>query len=271
MTEPVRTPNASDRSLSDAEREARIEELLLSGLDHYFSGRYEQAINIWTRVAFLERRHGRARAYIERARSALAERQRESEELLHGGVAAYNAGNLAAARDLLSRAVEQGDPSDTALAFLQRLTRLEAAAAALDTVPAAHPASSVHARIGPEKRRTNWILTVAVSAAIAATILLLTRPLASWLAELPMNTTVVEAPAPDPLPVVRSIDAVLAQARSLQASGRPRDALRVLDRIDPSDPLRPEADRIRGELQRALLATITIDPRQAPPHTGGTR
>jgi uncharacterized RDD family membrane protein YckC len=133
MTEPVRTPNASDRSLSDAEREARIEELLLSGLDHYFSGRYEQAINIWTRVAFLERRHGRARAYIERARSALAERQRESEELLHGGVAAYNAGDLAVARDLLSRAVEQGDPSDTALAFLQRLTRLEAAAAALDT------------------------------------------------------------------------------------------------------------------------------------------
>src|SRR4029434_10778778 len=99
--------------------------------------RYEQAINIWTRVAFLERRHGRARAYIERARSALAERQRESEELLQGGVAAYNAGDLVAAADLLSRAVEQGYPSDTALAFLQRLTRLEAAAAALDSTPLA--------------------------------------------------------------------------------------------------------------------------------------
>src|ERR687892_1174241 len=99
MTEPVRTPNASDRSLSDAEREARIEELLLSGLDHYFSGRYDQAINIWTRVAFLERGHGRARAYIERARSALAERQRESEELAHNGIAAYEAGDLQTARD----------------------------------------------------------------------------------------------------------------------------------------------------------------------------
>lgn len=266
MTEPVRTPNASDRSLSDAEREARIEELLLSGLDHYFSGRYDQAINIWTRVAFLERRHGRARAYIERARSALAERQRESEELLHGGVAAYNAGDLVAARDLLSRAVEQGDPSDTALVFLQRLTRLEAAATSLDATALAHPPST-HERHAPEKPRTNWILTVAVSAAIAAVILLLTRPLASWLAELPMNTTVVEAPPPDPLPVVRSLDAVLAQARSLQASGKPREALRVLDRIDPWDPLRPEADRMRGELQRALLATITVEPQ----HTGSTR
>ena len=267
MTEPVRTPNASDRSLSDAEREARIEELLLSGLDHYFSGRYEQAINIWTRVAFFERRHGRARAYIERARSALAERQRESEELLHGGVAAYNAGDLVAARDLLSRAVEQGDPSDTALAFLQRLTRLGAAAASLDSTALAHPPSSTHERHAPEKPRTNWMLTVAVSAAIAAVILLLTRPLASWLAELPMNTTVVEAPPPDPLPVVRSLDAVLAQAHSLQASGKSREALRVLDRIDPWDPLRPEADRMRGELQRALLATITVEPQQ----TGSTR
>ena len=70
--------------------------------------RYEQAINIWTRVAFLERGHGRARAYIERARGALAERQRESEELTHTGIAAYEAGDLQTARELLTRAVEQG-------------------------------------------------------------------------------------------------------------------------------------------------------------------
>lgn len=277
MTDPVRTPNASDRSLSDAERETRIEELLLSGLDHYFSGRYEQAINIWTRVAFLERRHGRARAYIERARSALAERQRESEELLHGGVAAYHAGDLAAARDLLSRAVEQGDPSDTALVFLQRLTRLEAAAAAVDADPVAGASPSVRSASG-EQRPTNWVLTIAVSAGIAAVMLILTRPVASWLAELPMNTP-VEAPPPEPLPTVRSVDAVLVQARALQVSGRTREALRMLDRIDPADPLRPEADRIRGELQRTLLATVAVDQpppsrgtaRQVPEQTGTTR
>ena len=220
MTEPVRTPNASDRSLSDAEREARIEELLLSGLDHYFSGRYDQAINIWTRVAFLERRHGRARAYIERARSALAERQRESEELLHGGVAAYNAGDLTAARDLLSRAVEQGDPSDTALVFLQRLTRLEAAAAALDASAVASPSSASRETQATDKRRTNWVLTIAVSAAIATAILFLTRPVASWLAELPMNTTAVDAPPPEPLPLVPPIDGPARRGPSQTGSAR---------------------------------------------------
>ena len=84
--------------MNEADREARIEQLLLWGLDHYFAGKYEQAINIWTRVTFLERGHGRARAYIERARGALAERQRESDELLHTGVEAYHAGDLESAR-----------------------------------------------------------------------------------------------------------------------------------------------------------------------------
>ena len=36
-----------------------LEELLLEGLDHYFATRYEHAITVWTRVAFLERGHGR--------------------------------------------------------------------------------------------------------------------------------------------------------------------------------------------------------------------
>src|ERR687895_383616 len=97
---------------ADADREARIEHLLLSGLDQYFAGQYQQAINIWTRVVFLERGHSRARAYIERARGALAERQRECEELVHNGIDAYNAGDVTRARQLLTTAVEQGGPSD---------------------------------------------------------------------------------------------------------------------------------------------------------------
>ena len=78
-------PASRGGASADADRDARIEQLLLSGLDQYFAGHYQQAINIWTRVVFLERGHNRARAYIERARSALAERQRECEELVHNG------------------------------------------------------------------------------------------------------------------------------------------------------------------------------------------
>ena len=94
-TDPLHVAGPSD----DRDREARIEQLLLTGLDHYFAGHHEQAINVWTRVIFLDRNHDRARAYIERARSAMAERHRELEELLHDGVNAYDAGEIARARD----------------------------------------------------------------------------------------------------------------------------------------------------------------------------
>src|SRR4051812_23821214 len=75
MSDPLRTETSrTPEPASKAEREAKIEQLLLAGLDHYFAGHYDQAINVWTRALFLDRSHARARAYIERARSAQAER-----------------------------------------------------------------------------------------------------------------------------------------------------------------------------------------------------
>ena len=136
MSDPLRTgAGRSAEAHPDAEKEARIEQLLLSGLDQYFAGQYEQAINIWTRVVFLERGHSRARAYIERARGALAERHRESEELLHRGIAAFNRGETEAARDLITRAQEQGGPHDVGLVLLERLNRLVTPAAVADATP----------------------------------------------------------------------------------------------------------------------------------------
>jgi tetratricopeptide (TPR) repeat protein len=118
--QPINGPHAHD-----AASDAKIEQLLLVGLDHYFAGRYEQAIDVWTRAFFFDRDHSRARAYIERARSALAERQRESEELLQKGVAAFHRGDASEARRLLTAAIDGGAPSEEALAVLGRLDRLE--------------------------------------------------------------------------------------------------------------------------------------------------
>src|SRR2546430_7092399 len=126
MSESPRTDRARAPEVhSGADRDAKIEQLLLDGLDHYFDARYEQAINVWTRALFLDRSHARARAYIERARSALAERQRQSEELLQTGVAAFHRGDSEEARRLLQAAIDAGAPPEDALAFLERLNRLE--------------------------------------------------------------------------------------------------------------------------------------------------
>ena len=265
-TNPAHASNPPD----DADREARIEQLLLSGLDHYFAGQYERAISVWTRVVFLERHHDRAHAYIERARSALAERQRESEELLHTGVSAYNAGNIEKARELLTRAVDQG--SDTAVVFLDRLHRvgtvMSSADPRIDPLPSRSTAR--RRRVTLPSRGSGWTAAALFALFVAATMLLGGLPIGTWLSGLQ-----VAAPAPstqlasdEPLPVVRASETVLARARTLHAGGRLRDALRALDRIHIADPFRAEADRLRADIQRDLLAAAGI--RSSAPDVPGS-
>ena len=117
----------------------KIERLLLAGLDHYFQGQYERAIDVWSRVLFLDRSHARARAYIDRARAGLAERLRESEELVHTGVEAFERGDVGEARSLLTSAVERGGGRDEALTVLERLNRLEAATGDVTVGPPKRP------------------------------------------------------------------------------------------------------------------------------------
>src|SRR5439155_16571767 len=69
MSDPLRTDVSRAFPGAEADRDAKIEQLLLVGLDHYFAAQFDQAINVWTRALFLDRSHARARAYIERARS----------------------------------------------------------------------------------------------------------------------------------------------------------------------------------------------------------
>ena len=274
-TNPVRPPDPR----GDADREARIEQLLLTGLDHYFAGQYERAIGVWTRVVFLERHHDRARAYIERARTAQAERQRESEELLHVGVSAYNAGDIDRARSLLTRAVEKG--SDAADVFLDRLNRVgssdSGAALWIDPLPAR---SSVrHRRAAPPTTRQGWIAAALVTLVVAAAMLLGGLPIGAWLSDFQMTTlqvtTSVSPAAPadvEPLPLVRASEVGVIRARELYADGRLVDALRALDGIGIADPHRPEADALRADVQRDLLAAAGVPlPMSAPVPTGGLR
>jgi hypothetical protein len=256
MSEPLRSTPA-DESPAHAERDALIEKLLVAGLDKYFEGRYEQAVNIWTRVAFLERGHGRARAYIERARGALAERQRHAEELLHRGVQAYEADRLDEARDLLTRAVAEGGANETALVFLQRLARLDPDVMPLAPAPPPRPLLNPLVPPAPAVAgASSWMATAAVCVAIVAAIWLAAQPLASWLGERPVSVPVAESRPLAPLPLVRSSELRLIRARGLVEDGRPGEALAVLTEIGAADPLRAEADRLVADLQRQLLTGV---------------
>ena len=262
----------------DRAAHVRIEELLVGGLDHYFAAQYEEAIHLWTRVLFLDRGHARARAYIERARSAIAERQRESEELLHRGVAAFKEGDTGEARSLLTRAVERGASDPEALAVLGRLDRLDAP---ID-VPLSLPATSESRRRGAtaapatahhDERASSsghvWVLVCAIIllAFIAGAGLVLSGALAvpDFALGSERGGADVIGRAETPLPLPSASEVALARARVLFDKGRLRDALRLLDTVAAGDPLQPDADRLRAAIQRALLATAGPGGLPAPP------
>ena len=231
--------------------ESRIEELLLAGLDHYFNGQHELAISVWTRVLFLDRTHDRARAYIERARTAIAERQREGDELLHAGLAAFTRGDAGDARRLLTSAVERGARPEEAQAALERLDRLTPAE------PVAVPRRRARgvSVLSVERRgisAATLLLVLAIGLASGALVMMgVSAGVFPW--SPPAAPAASVRTTPEPLPVPSASDVSLARASAWYKSGRLRDALTALDGIRPGDPLRPEADGLRATIQQKLL------------------
>jgi len=274
MSDPLRTDplTPAPPEQSDVERDAKIESLLLAGLDHYFASNFTQAIDVWTRALFLDRNHARARAYIERARSALGEQQRESEELIHNGVAAFERGEIEAARQLLNAAVQRGGAHEVALAFLTRIDRISAA-----PVPVANTAEVAPARptftpaAEPLRRRRSRLWLPLLVIAVAATVAAVLAPWSQMRELMPRiglgarsQTDLAPVRTPEePLVVPRSSETALDRANALFSSGRLYDAIRAVDLVRPTDPLRADADKLKAAIQRELLAHAHATP--APP------
>jgi tetratricopeptide (TPR) repeat protein len=265
MSDPLRTnPIENTASIDgDAERDAKIEGLLLAGLDQYFASDYAQAIDIWTRALFLDRSHARARAYIERARSAMAEQQRESEELVHSGVAAFERGEIEAARHMLNAAVQRGGAHDVALAFLTRIDRIHAATPA-ERAPLAAPSRLPFPprTVTSAREGSRWVGAIFAILLIATSAIAVVSwdQLQVWIPAL--NTGAQDGLAPtrvvhEPLIVPRSSETALERARALFASGRLYDAIRAVDLVRPTDPLRGDADKLKAHFQKELLAFQT--------------
>ncbi len=259
MSDPLRTDPASDIP-PGAERDAKIEQLLLTGLDHYFDGQYDQAINIWTRALFLDRGHARARAYIERARGALAEQQRESEELLQRGLAAFDRGASGEARRLLEIAITRGAPRDEALSVLDRIHRLGPAEGLVlpsDDIPDERQGQRWRgSSVARTLRLTAW-LGLAISVVVAAFVTAGAIPFEwTWTRTPPAQTglpALSPAPADPGLQMPRRGERALTRARVLTQGGRLRDALVSLEQVTITDVEKVEADRLRADIQRQLM------------------
>jgi hypothetical protein len=261
MIDATRDPAEPQQTGEDKAR--TIDALLVAGLDRYFAGDYERAIHAWTRVLFLDRSHPRARAYIERARAVLAERHRETDELLHRGLAALDAGDTTYARSLLASAVERGGPVEAAEAALERLVRLDVAAG---PEPAgARDPSGTASRVLDEARRGSRrfvavTLAAASLAAAASAVWFGVTPLAPLARDDRRVPAVAPRRADAPLPRASMAMLSLRRSRELFSRGHLHEALTELDGVRIDDVRRPEADRLRADIQRALLDAADVPP-----------
>jgi hypothetical protein len=252
MTESRRLPAShEDEALV---RDRQIDALLEDGLDRYFAGRYDDAIHLWTRVLFLDRSHARARAYIDRARTAQAELQRRSDELLHATRDLLEQGQTDAARKLLAEATVATVDEVQAAALRVRLERLEQ----LRSVAAPAPPARTPVQTGPDWRRPPRSrfalitgLGIAGAVALAGVLYVISG---NAPANRPGAASTQRAQAA--LPTLTTSDVALIRARTAAARGRLSEALRHLDRVSPDSPNRPAADQFRNEILQLLMASV---------------
>jgi hypothetical protein len=275
MTDPLRSDPSATAQVPERERDARVEELLLGGLDHYFAGHYDLAINVWTRVLFLDRGHARARAYIERARGAVSERQRQGEELLQTGAEAFRRGDPEIARRLLTTAIENGAGTEEAFTLLARLDRLAAAGVPQERralpVAARSAQEIVPGQAAPHRPWLRWTLTGAALGAVTVAIVLgaIGVPHLTLLPSTGGTPRSEIRVIDEPLPVPSGAEVSLARARAQRDRGHFREALLALEGIRAGDPRSADADKLRAEIQAALLAAGRAAAFGEPAPAGG--
>ena len=266
------TPQASAPSQPSSatdDQAARIEQLLMAGLDEYFAGRHDRAVQVWSRVFFIDRANARARAYIERARGAVAERQRLAE----AAVATGEGEPLRHARDDDGRAglAEMRAPGLEREGLLVVSGALAARLAPPVLVPvdaaAVPPAATRRARIA----HMLLVAAAGVLLFVAGYTVAARDRLAEWVSGVSVRSG---TPADEP---AHASEVALNEARTALAARRYDDVRRALARVPAGDPLRRQADALAAELQRVwpvvspmLAPDVPITPATSlPPAVAG--
>jgi hypothetical protein len=190
---------------------------------------------------------------------------------VHEGLAAFDKGEVARARALLSDALDQGASHDVALGVLGRIDRLDVGTRSATPIPSLRKRS--RAVPSPAAETSNrrgtialWLATAAAIVVVGAISFVLVAPngLGDW---FPVQATTGAAPTiiatPTALPVPSPTEAYVVQARALFAGGKLRDALHALDRVPVGDARRPDAEQIRADIQRELLAVAGAEASSA--------
>jgi len=86
-----------------SEEMAKVQQYIQEGQAHFDQGRYQEAIDAWTRVFIIDENNQDAQLLIDKAKGSLTQHQAQVEHYLTEGIAAYNSGDSARCRDLMQQ------------------------------------------------------------------------------------------------------------------------------------------------------------------------
>ncbi len=175
----------------------------------------------------------------------------------------------------MQAAIDGGAPSHEAQSLLDRLDRLGAAPAA--DAPSHGRRSYPVAFETPQKGHRPLFSSAVTAAGLSLAVLAAAGVYSGALWDILGASAAVRlqtSPSSAPPAAARQAPALprrgelaLERARSLATGGHLRDALATLDLVRLTDPEKPEADRLRAEIQLQLIALAPV----APPASAGTR
>ncbi len=120
----VLSADASSPRLAPAEAQ-KVAQYLAEGKAHFEAGRYQDAIDAWTRIFIVDEENQEAQALIDQARDRMGANQAEIEHLLTEGIGAFNSGEYERARGLLERILALFPSHREAQYYLDRLEEMK--------------------------------------------------------------------------------------------------------------------------------------------------
>ena len=119
-------PAGQDEAEGGGDHGPRVQALLDEGQSAFDTGEYQNAIDSWSRIFLIDIDNQEAARRIEGARQLKAEKERETEELFHAGVARFDAGDWPAAREAFRQVLATQPSYVLAREYLDKINEREA-------------------------------------------------------------------------------------------------------------------------------------------------
>jgi tetratricopeptide (TPR) repeat protein len=275
---PAEAAPASElKSIQDTEKspsEREIEGLLKQGDEMARRGDRQQAIEIWSRIFLIDINNSEAVLRIEKARQDMAEGNRKIADGLKSGREAFEAGDLAVAREMFLQVLAVDENEPTAKFYLDRIEEeLTTPSAGGGAKGAGDQESAVPADAAPApaaavaKPKTVRLPVPPKTLGLALVFLLLAGGGVWYVMRQPGRNA--------PPPSVSTAKSQIDDAATLVKDGKVNEAIAVLKRVPATDPEYPRAKKMLDELTKtaasgppaasAGAATAPGGPGAAPP------